>query len=67
MADMYGCYSCGTINGTFEEHLDGTVTCGTCGEDTVITFEQALGILLYLSEIGVFEKASIEEIELFHE
>lgn len=53
--ELYGCYRCGTINGNLRDmELDGRQKCGECGEDAIITFQEAMDALNDAYLKGIF-------------
>ena len=42
---LYGCFRCGKVMGDIKKLDDGHVQCGNCGEQSIVTFIQALDIL----------------------
>ena len=53
---IYGCFSCGTIGGSYKEKTDGLLECGVCGEHTVIDLPHALSVFETLWEYSLLDE-----------
>lgn len=67
LPNIYGCFRCGEINGEISQDEETlVVSCQSCGEDSIVTFQQALDLLndFYLKGEVVLAPGETEVIEL---
>lgn len=54
--NLLGCFTCGTVGGSYQEKLGGVIQCGACGEHTVVSFAKSLEILQILKDVELLDE-----------
>lgn len=55
LGTVHGCFRCGEIGGDFELDEQGFCICSSCGERSIVSFQQALDLLndFYLHNFNI--------------